>query len=150
MEQLTVSLFGRRHISKVFTIEKQLDDLVTELLRREEYVEFLIGRDGDFDLLAASVVRRCQKHIRADNSALVLVLPYKRAGTDSLASYYDEVILCPLSEKAHFKATHQARNRYMLERSDLAVFYVERQEGGAWQSLCHARKAGIPLIILGK
>lgn len=149
MKEFTVSLFGHRRIDNTFILEKQLWDFVSELLKREEYVEFLIGRDGDFDLLAASVIRRCQKHIRADNSALVLVLPYKRAEIGSLASYYDEVMLCPLAETAHFKAAHQLRNRYMLERSDFALFYVEHQKGGAWQSLCYAQKLGIPLLMLG-
>ena len=51
MNTYTVSLFGHRHIDHPSEIEKQLDTLLRELLAQKEYVEFLIGRDGDFDLL---------------------------------------------------------------------------------------------------
>lgn len=34
------------------------------------------------------------------------------------------------------------RNREMVDRSDLVVFFVERQTGGAYQTLCYAEKCG--------
>ena len=49
--------------------------VIKELLISQEYVEFLVGRDGEFDQLVASTVRRCKRTVRDDNSALVLVLP---------------------------------------------------------------------------
>ena len=47
-----------------------------EPLLSKEYVEFLVGRDGEVDQLVSSTVRRCKRTVRDDNSALVLVLPY--------------------------------------------------------------------------
>ena len=44
-----------------------------------EYIEFLVGRDGEFDQLVSSTIRRCKRTIRDDNSSLVLVLPYMTA-----------------------------------------------------------------------
>lgn len=49
--------------------------VIKELLISQEYVEFLVGRDGEIDQLVASTVRRCKRTVRDDNSALVLVLP---------------------------------------------------------------------------
>ena len=39
---------------------------------------------------------------------------------------------------AQHKAAHQARNRDMVDRSDLVVFYVEHEHGGAWQTMSYA------------
>ncbi|MDY6181819.1 MAG: hypothetical protein SPI15_13385 [Candidatus Faecousia sp.] len=79
MEIYTVSLFGHRRLDSPIQIEKQLEKLILELLSSKPYVEFLVGRDGDFDLLAASVIHRCRRIFRADNSSLVWVMPYLTA-----------------------------------------------------------------------
>lgn len=78
MNLYAVSFFGHRQIDNVFAIEQRLETLIRELLTTKEYVEFLVGRDGEFDQLVSSTVRRCKRAIRDDNSALVLVLPYTK------------------------------------------------------------------------
>ena len=79
MNLYAVSFFGHRQIDNVFVIEQRLEMMIRKLLVSKEYVEFLVGRDGEFDQLVASTVRRCKRAIRDDNSALVLVLPYATA-----------------------------------------------------------------------
>ena len=79
MNIFTVSFFGHRIIDNPFPVEEKLESLIRELLNRKEYVEFLVGRDGEFDQIVASTVRRCKRSVRDDNSALVLVLPYATA-----------------------------------------------------------------------
>ena len=59
MKTYAVSFFGHRQIDNVFAIEERLETMIRELLLSKEYVEFLIGRDGEFDQLVASTVRRC-------------------------------------------------------------------------------------------
>ena len=54
-------------------------NIVLHLLESKEYVEFLVGRNGVFDQLVSSTVRRVKRNFRDDNSALVLVLPYLTA-----------------------------------------------------------------------
>lgn len=63
-------------IDNVFVIEQRLQEIIQELLISKEYVEFLAGRNGEFDQLVASTVRRCKRTVRDDNSAIVLVLSY--------------------------------------------------------------------------
>ena len=58
MNICTVSFFGHRQIDDVFKIEKQLEALIRELLLTKEYVEFLVGRDGEFDQLVSSTIRK--------------------------------------------------------------------------------------------
>ena len=148
MDTFTVSFFGHRIIENPLLIEKRLELLICELITSHAYVGFLVGRDGDFDLLVSSVIRRCKRTVRADNSAHVWVLPYATAqfrdNEPSFREYYDEIEICANSAAAHYKRAYQIRNREMADRSDLIVFCVSRKNGGAWQTMQYARKQGIP------
>lgn len=152
MNICTVSFFGHRQIDDVFKIEKQLETLIRDLLRSKKYVEFLVGRDGEFDQLVSSTIRRCKRTIRDDNSALVLVLPYDTAeyrnNEQSFHEYYDEVEICAEAAEHHFKSAHQTRNRSMIDRSDLVIFCVEHNSGGAYQTMQYAKKANANIINL--
>lgn len=75
-EVYTVTFFGHRYVDQIIKIEYALEDVIGKLLREQEYVEFLLGRDGEFDLIVASCIKKCQKRIRDDNSAMTWVLPY--------------------------------------------------------------------------
>lgn len=145
----TVSFFGHRRIYDLIRIERQLEEVVCTLLREQQYVEFLVGRDGDFDLLAASVIRRCKREYRSDNSSLVWVLPYMTADyrdhEDSYRKYYNEI---EVFSGTHYKAAFRQRNRAIIERSDLAVFYVEKNEGGAYSTMKYATAQGVEIINL--
>lgn len=154
MEIFTVSLFGHRKLNDIPRIERELEKIVCSLLLSKEYIEFLVGRSGEFDILAASVIRRCQRKIRDDNSSLILILPYSSAdflrNEDFFLKYYDEIEICPVSSDVHFKAAYQARNRYMAERSNFVIFYVCNSSGGAYQTLKYAEKLSVDYINLGK
>lgn len=56
-----------------------MEALVHALLLEKEYVEFLVGRDGDFDQIVSSTVKRQQRLVRDDNSSLIWILPYPTA-----------------------------------------------------------------------
>lgn len=115
MDPFTVSFFGHRRLEHPIAVEQALEQIIRQLLTEKEYVEFLVGRNGDFDQLVSSTVRRCKRETRDDNSALVLVLPYLTAevrdNEASFADYYDEIEVCPNAAAGHFKAAYQVRNR---------------------------------------
>ena len=152
MNLYAVSFFGHRQIDNVFVIEQRLETMIRELLLSKEYVEFLVGRDGEFDQLVSSTVRRCKRTVRDDNSALVLVLPYVTAeyryNEQSFHEYYDEIEICAESAEKHFKSAHQTRTRSMVDRSDLVVFCVEHNSGGAYQTMQYAKKVNANIINL--
>lgn len=79
MRTFTVSFFGHRQIEAPFQVESQLEKLISQLLQQNEFVEFLVGREGEFDQLVSSTIRRCKRNIRDDNSALIWVMPYPTA-----------------------------------------------------------------------
>ena len=151
MSTYTVSFFGHRVIEDPLLIEQHLERLIRKLLKEKEYVEFLVGRDGEFDQTVSSVIRRCKRTVQDDNSAHVWVLPYLTADfrdyEDDYRAYYDEIEVFS-SAGSHFKAAFQARNRSMVDRSHLVVFFVERKEGGAYQTMRYAIQQGKDYINL--
>ncbi len=150
MQPYIVALFGHRDFAATREIEQRLYDLVADLLRSKPYVEFLVGRDGAFDLFAASVVKRCRQSVRDDNSALIWVLPYLtadfRENQAAYQNYYDEIILSPAVQGKHFKAAISARNREMIDRADLVILCVQKNCGGAYQALRYARQQGKDIV----
>ena len=70
MEIYTVAFFGHRYIDTFSRAENGVESIVRDLLNSHEYVDFLIGRDGDFDQIVSSTVKRMKRAIRDDNSSL--------------------------------------------------------------------------------
>lgn len=144
MQIFTVSFFGHRYLESYNEEEQRLYSLICKLINSYPYVDFLVGRDGEFDLLVASCVRKAKKEIFDANSSLIWVQPYQKADyirePDCFENYYDEIEICDASAAAYPKAAIQIRNRAMVDRSDLCVFFVSHSSGGAWQTLCYAKK----------
>lgn len=152
MNIYTVSFFGHRVLSDGVGIEKCLDRLVRELIHTKEYVDFLVGRNGDFDILVSSVIHRVIAELDYGNASLILVLPYMTAklseNADCYKSYYTEVEICECSASAYFRDAIQIRNRAMVERSDLVVCCIEHNSGGAFKTIKYAENLGKRVVNL--
>ena len=148
----TVSFFGHRYVERSSEIESRLDMLLHDLIAQKEYVEFLVGRDGEFDLLASAAVRRAVREYGCGNTHFTLVLPYMKAeyrdNEKEYLDYYDEVEVCAKSEAAHPKSAIQIRNRNMVERSELVVCCIQHPSGGAYKTVQYAKKHGKHIINL--
>jgi len=57
----TVAFFGHRFIDNPFLVDDFLDDHLRQLMNENEYIDFLVGRNGDFDQLCSSAVSRAKK-----------------------------------------------------------------------------------------
>jgi len=152
MEVYTVAFFGHRDFNHHFKCEKALEKILRDLIKQKEYVEFLVGRNGEFDQFVASVVRRMKKEYDNSNSALVWVLPYVTAEYTKqqkmYKAYYDEIEVCEKSAVAHYKSAIQIRNHAIVDRANMIICYVERNQGGAYQAIRYAKKQGKRIINL--
>ena len=150
MNIYTVSFFGHRYIERGTEIENRLDKLLHDLITQKEYVDFLIGRDGEFDLLASAAIKRAIRSYGYGNTHFTLILPYMKAeyrdNEKEYLDYYDEVDVCYESSIAHPKGAIQIRNRSMIDRSDLVVCCVQHYSGGAYRALQYAEKQGKQII----
>lgn len=146
-EPYRVSLIGHRYIEDCH-LQDRLEVIVRELIDTHEYVEFMIGRNGDFDLMAASAIKTVQKNHRDDNSCLCLVLPYPVADMEYYEDYYNEVILPNELWGVHPKSAITKRNQWMIDNSDALIAYVEHEGGGAARCLHITEKREIEIIRL--
>lgn len=148
----TVSFFGHRSIERASEIENALDRLLHDLIRQKEYIDFLIGRDGEFDLLASAAIKRAVREFGYGNTHFTLVLPYMKAeyrdNEQEYLDYYDEVEICAESSNAHPKSAIQIRNRNLVDRSDLVVCCIQHNSGGAFKTMQYAEKQGKHIINL--
>lgn len=55
MKIYTVSFFGSRKIDRHYELDAILMKIIEDLLMNKDYVEFLVGREGEFDLEAADL-----------------------------------------------------------------------------------------------
>ena len=141
-DKVTISLFGHRIIEDYSAVERKLYELLRIVMQNgSREIEFLVGRNGDFDLMAASVIQKLKKETSNENVFLTLVLPYETAelrnNTESFESYYDSIEIC---DSQNFKYAIVARNHEMIDRSDMVVVYVKNESGGAYQALKYAEK----------
>ena len=130
-----VSMIGHRVVED-YNVEERLHELFRELLRTKEYVEFYLGRNGDFDILAASVIKRLHKNYRVDNSAMILVLPYPVKDYEYYEEYYNE----------HPKAAITERNRWMVTNTDVLIAYIRNESGGTAACVHMAEQLGRKII----
>ena len=148
MDCFTVSLFGHREIDNYSCLEKQLIKIIKELIQTKSYVTFLIGRNGEFDIFASTVIKRIQNAMGKENNEFICVLPYYEKDLEYYEKYYDGVTIPECVEKTHPKNAIIKRNKWMIEQSDLLLFYVERDFGGAYSALKYAEKLKKPIINL--
>ena len=146
MDIFTVSLFGHREIDDLWKLRDTLFPIIKELLHTKEYVSFFIGRNGEFDEFAASLIKRAQKEIGEETSDITLVLPYSVSGLEYYEKYYDDIII---TEGSHPKSAITKKNRWMIEKSDLVIVYV-KHKGGAHTAMKYAEKSEKKVINLCK
>ncbi len=149
MEEIyTVSFFGHRRVEQTVKVEEQIEEVIWQILKTNTFVNFLVGRNGEFDQLVSSTIRRIQKV--QENCFHTLILPYSTAeyhnNAENFHDYYDQVEIC--DDKVYPKAAIQKRNREMVERSDFVVFYVTREHGGAYQTYQYARKQQKKILLI--
>ena len=149
MDFYRVALFGHRDFWGHRKAEPELTKILRELCASKGCLEIYIGRNGEFDICAASAVKRLQKALGEEMLSLTLVLPYGCRDLLYYEKYYDSVIITE-GKEVHPKRAITLKNRFMVEQADLVIGYVEREKGGAYAALKYAEKLNKPLINLAE
>ncbi len=141
-------MFGHRDFYGHRQLEDRLIPILRDLIRKKKFIEIYMGRDGEFDTYAATLVKRVQKDYD-DYHAIEfnLVLPYPKKDMEDFEKYYDRVDI-PIS--AHPKLAITKRNEWMAEQADLILCYIERESGGAYKAVQYAKKLGKEVINLAE
>lgn len=131
---MNVTFCGHSQITKEDKIASWLRT-VTQSLIEQGATTFFLGGYGEFDSLAASILREQKK--KYPQIKLVLVLAYLNTGKNT--SGYDSTVNPPLETvPRRFAISH--RNRWMVEASDVVVAYVLHDWGGAATTLRCAKQ----------
>ena len=137
---MTVSFCGHKEILQDYIKEQLLVE--TEKLILSGARKFLLGGYGSFDYLAATTLKSLKTQYTHIES--VIVLPYinKKHAED----LYDYSIYPPI-ETVLPRFAITARNKWMVDNSDVVVAYV-RHSGGAEQSLKYAQRKSKTIVLL--
>ena len=57
----TVSFFGHRYVENFSEVERTVERILSELFQRNEMIELLVGKDGEFDQIVSSSIKRAKK-----------------------------------------------------------------------------------------
>lgn len=113
---------------------------------------FYVGDRGDFDRHAAGAVRSLK--YKYPNIKLVLVLPYF---TNKLNEYkeiykmdYDSIYIPTELADVHPKGAITKRNRIMVDESELIICYINRDFGGAYDTVKYAERQNKNIIHIEK
>ena len=112
---MNVTFCGHSQITKADNIANWLRNVTQDLIEQGA-TTFYLGGYGEFDSLAASILREQKK--KYPQIELVLVLAYLNTGRD--VSGYDSTVYPPLENvPRRFSISH--RNRWMVESADVVV-----------------------------
>ena len=150
MEIYRVSFIGHREVDNFRFVEEQIENVVKELIDKKEFVELYVGRNGEFDIMVASIIKRVQRDYGKANNSHILVIPYPIADMEDMKKYYDEVWYPDELHGVHYKAAITKRNEWFINNSEMLVAYVEREYGGAYECLKKARQKGIKIMLVAK
>ncbi len=137
--------FGHRNVFE--NISSKLDNAVEEAIAQGCEI-FYTGAMGVFDSLFSSAVRSAKKvypHIK-----LIGVKPYFtndiNTNREYYAAIYDDIIIPDELAGIHPKAAIKARNRWIIDNSDIVLIYTVRNFGGAYEAKRFAERNGKRLI----
>jgi uncharacterized phage-like protein YoqJ len=145
---------GHRYIpsSDAVGLPHRLDAVIEQLVS-DGYTDFRCGGAQGFDTIAALKV--LEKRKKYPNIKLHLFLPCKdqtRGWSDSAKAAYSAVLeradSVEYQSEEYTKWCMHARNRAMVDGSDLCVAYCSSSSGGTAYTLLYAQKNGVEILNL--
>ena len=138
---MVVTFCGHSQVANSESVMEWLRITAHELIEQGGKT-FYLGGYGEFDSLAASVLREMKKLY--PQIELILVLPYLNASKDALG--YDGTVYPPL-ESVPPRYAISKRNQWMVEVSDVVVAYVLHSWGGVATTLRYAKRKNKRIIL---
>ena len=150
---MKITFFGHRTIILKDEHYNQIKQIIMEKINENEEIEFLCGGYGDFDSMCAQTAREIKKTY--PNCSVQLVTPYISMASQSKnadkinMNLYDGIIYPPI-EHILPKLAIIYRNKWMVDSADFIIFYVKRENGGAYEMLKYAKKKNKNYINVAK
>lgn len=155
MDRKICCFTGHRHIPHdvILQLPEKLDALLDELIE-SGYREFKCGGAQGFDTIAALKVLEKKKAL-GDEIKLCLCLPCKdqaRGWSDSAKRAYSMVLeradSVSYAAETYNSGCMHARNRALVDGSDLCVAFCLSSSGGTAYTILYAKKQGVPVRVI--
>ena len=120
------------------SIYERLLSVVERHISEYGVTDFVVGRYGNFDRLAARAVMEAKRH-HADVT-LTLLMPYYRADADPLPDGFDGTLFPDGLETVPKRAAILRANQYMIHHCDYLIAYDAGRIGNTRKLVAVARK----------
>ncbi len=138
---MIVTFCGHKNFRATADYENRLLDVLHERVGNQS-VDMYLGEYGGFDHFAYACCRKYKE--THPNTNLVWVTPYLRFTGSRDHSEWDrsryDSILYPELQNVPPRYAISHRNKYMVEKADLVVAYIDHTWGGAYTTYMHAKR----------
>ena len=127
------------------SIYNRLLEAVERHISEYGVTDFIVGKYGNFDRLAARAVIEEKRH-HADIT-LTLLMPYYRTDAESLPDGFDGSLFPDGLETVPKRAAIMRANQYMIHHCDYLITYNKNRVGNTRKLVAEARKNGLLYIV---
>ena len=125
------TFFGHRDVPS--KIKFELIEIISNLIEKENATVFYVGNQGNFDFYVKTVLEDLkEKYTQIDYFVVLAYLPVKKECI--INDEYKNTIYPESIETVPPKFAISWRNKWMIERSDIVVTYVNKPYGGAYNA----------------
>ena len=121
-----------------------------EMMIKNGVKEFFIGNYGNFDRLAANILKKLKK--KYSEIEICLIIPYLTSAIKNNKDYYkdtfDKIIIPDLPKNTPVRYKIIETNEYMADNSRYLICYVEHDWGGAAKTVEYAKRKGLKIVNL--
>ena len=144
---MVCTFFGHREVQNSGEIKEKLNITIRRLIENDGVTTFYVGNNGSFDRLVLETLREVSKEYKINYTVVLAYIDFNKEDYDyeSRETLYPENL-----DKTPLRFAIDKRNRFMIEKSDIAVSYINRSIGGAAKQVELCEKKGLRIIKLGK
>lgn len=127
------------------SIYDRLLQAVERHISEYDVTDFVVGRYGNFDYLAARAVIEAKQH--HSDVSLTLLMPYYRADANPLPDGFDGSLFPDCLETVPKRAVILRANQHMIRHCDYLITYNKNRVGNTRKLVAEARKNGLIYIV---
>lgn len=119
-------------------ISEKLTEAIRTVIEKHGVTTFWCGGYGEFDAMAARTAYKLKSEY--PYIKVILIRAYMPRKNDFIPEYYDETLYPDGLEIVPYRFAISHRNRWMVKNSDVVIFYITHQYGGAYAAYQYANK----------
>lgn len=148
---MVIAFFGHAQMCGTLECERKIFNFLEKIVG-EQCADIYLGGYGSFDSLAYACCKKYKE--RHPKLTLCFITPYMTIAYQEnnlkyQRSRYDKIIFPEIEDRPPKFAIFY-RNRWMVDKADYIVTYVNHAWGGAYATYEYAKKKGKSIIRLGE